>query len=105
MRLRSDNLDTGEQPLAGAPRPVVQALLSKGAAFGTVLAFMMAVIGLSLPEAVILRKVLKPRLLAGTNHAPTLNPVGPLTVQAGGVLPTALLKQLGVTIETKYGTL
>ena len=39
--------------------PVVQALLGKGAALGTVLAFMMAVIGLSAPEAVILRKVLK----------------------------------------------
>ena len=39
--------------------PVVQALLGKGAALGTVLAFMMSVIGLSLPEAVILRKVLK----------------------------------------------
>jgi uncharacterized membrane protein YraQ (UPF0718 family) len=39
--------------------PIVQALLEKGAALGTVLAFMMAVIGLSLPEAVILRKVLK----------------------------------------------
>jgi uncharacterized membrane protein YraQ (UPF0718 family) len=37
--------------------------LGKGAALGTALAFMMAVIGLSLPEAVILRKVLKPRLL------------------------------------------
>jgi uncharacterized membrane protein YraQ (UPF0718 family) len=44
--------------------PIVQALLGKGAALGTVLAFMMAVIGLSLPEAIILRKVLKPRLLA-----------------------------------------
>ncbi|MCX6966649.1 MAG: permease [Verrucomicrobia bacterium] len=39
--------------------PVVQALLGKGAALGTALAFMMSVIGLSLPEAVILRKVLK----------------------------------------------
>jgi uncharacterized membrane protein YraQ (UPF0718 family) len=39
--------------------PVVQALLGKGAALGTVLAFMMAVIGLSFPEMVILRKVLK----------------------------------------------
>ena len=39
--------------------PVVQALLEKGAALGTVLAFMMAVIGLSLPETIILRKVLK----------------------------------------------
>ena len=43
--------------------PVVQALLEKGAALGTVLAFMMAVIALSLPEMVILRKVLKPRLI------------------------------------------
>ncbi len=43
--------------------PIVQALLEKGAALGTVLAFMMSVIGLSLPEAVILRKVLKMRLL------------------------------------------
>ncbi|MBI5381144.1 MAG: permease [Opitutae bacterium] len=39
--------------------PVVQALLGKGAALGTVLAFMMSVIGLSLPEAIILRQVLK----------------------------------------------
>ena len=44
--------------------PVVQALLEKGAALGTVLAFMMAVIGLSLPEMVILRKVLRPQLIA-----------------------------------------
>jgi uncharacterized protein len=43
--------------------PVVQALLEKGAALGTVLAFMMAVIALSLPEMVILRKVLRPRLI------------------------------------------
>jgi uncharacterized membrane protein YraQ (UPF0718 family) len=44
--------------------PIVQALLGKGAALGTVLAFMMAVIALSLPEMIILRKVLKPRLIA-----------------------------------------
>jgi hypothetical protein len=44
--------------------PVVQALLGKGAALGTVLAFMMAVIALSLPEMVILRKVLRPKLIA-----------------------------------------
>jgi uncharacterized membrane protein YraQ (UPF0718 family) len=44
--------------------PVVQALLGKGAALGTVLAFMMSVIGLSFPEAVILRKVLRPQLIA-----------------------------------------
>lgn len=43
--------------------PVVEALLGKGAALGTVLAFMMAVIALSLPEMIILRKVLKPRLI------------------------------------------
>ena len=43
--------------------PVVHALLGKGAALGTVLAFMMSVIALSLPEMIILRKVLKPRLL------------------------------------------
>ncbi len=44
--------------------PVVVALLEKGAALGTVLAFMMAVIALSFPEMVILRKVLKVRLIA-----------------------------------------
>jgi uncharacterized membrane protein YraQ (UPF0718 family) len=44
--------------------PVVEALLGKGAALGSVLAFMMSVIALSLPEIVILRKVLKPKLIA-----------------------------------------
>jgi uncharacterized membrane protein YraQ (UPF0718 family) len=44
--------------------PIVQALLGKGAALGTVLAFMMSVIGLSFPETVILRKVLRPQLIA-----------------------------------------
>ncbi len=44
--------------------PIVQALLAKGAALGTVLAFMMSVIALSLPEMVILRKVLKMQLIA-----------------------------------------
>jgi uncharacterized membrane protein YraQ (UPF0718 family) len=44
--------------------PVVEALLGKGAALGTVLAFMMSVIALSLPEAIILRKVLTLRLIA-----------------------------------------
>ena len=43
---------------------IVQALLAKGAALGTVLAFMMSVIALSLPEMIILRKVLKLRLIA-----------------------------------------
>ena len=44
--------------------PVAEALLGKGAALGTVLAFMMAVIALSLPEMIILRKVLTLRLIA-----------------------------------------
>ena len=44
--------------------PVVVALLSKGAALGTVLAFMMSVIAISFPEMIILRKVLTPRLIA-----------------------------------------
>jgi len=43
--------------------PIVGVLVEKGASLGTALAFMMAVIGLSLPEAVILRRVLKMPLL------------------------------------------
>ena len=43
--------------------PIVGALLGKGAALGTVLAFMMSVIALSLPEMIILRKMLKPKLI------------------------------------------
>ncbi len=43
--------------------PIVQALLEKGASLGTVLAFMMSVIGLSLPETIILKKVLKLQLI------------------------------------------
>jgi uncharacterized protein len=39
--------------------PILQALLEKGASLGTALAFMMSVIGLSLPEMVILKKVIK----------------------------------------------
>lgn len=44
--------------------PVVQALVAKGVPLGTALAFMMAVVGLSLPEALMLRKVMRPKLLA-----------------------------------------
>jgi uncharacterized membrane protein YraQ (UPF0718 family) len=44
--------------------PVVSALIEKGASLGTVLAFMMSVVGLSLPELIILRRVLKPQLIA-----------------------------------------
>ena len=44
--------------------PIVEALIGKGAALGTVLAFMMSVIALSLPEMLILKQVLKLRLIA-----------------------------------------
>lgn len=44
--------------------PVVHALMEKGATLGTVLAFMMSVVGLSLPEMVILRRVLKIQLIS-----------------------------------------
>jgi hypothetical protein len=44
--------------------PLVEALHAKGLAIGTVLAFMMSVVALSVPELVLLRRVLKPRLLA-----------------------------------------
>lgn len=43
--------------------PIVAVLTEKGMAMGTVLAFMMAVVALSLPEMIILRKVLKPKLI------------------------------------------
>lgn len=44
--------------------PVAEALLSKGAQLGTILSFMMAVTTLSLPSIVMLRKAVKPKLLA-----------------------------------------
>jgi hypothetical protein len=44
--------------------PIVQALMAKGMALGTALAFMMSVTALSLPEMIILRRVLKPKLIA-----------------------------------------
>jgi uncharacterized protein len=44
--------------------PIVEALLGKGAALGTTLAFMMSVIALSLPEMIILKQVLTLRLIA-----------------------------------------
>lgn len=57
--------------VAGA-LPIASVLVQKGVAMGTVLAFLMAVVALSLPEMIILRKVLKPRLIAvfvGINFA------------------------------------
>ena len=44
--------------------PIVEALMSKGVPIGTVLALMMSVAAISLPEMIILRKVLKPQLIA-----------------------------------------
>ena len=44
--------------------PLVQALHDKGLPMGTLLAFMMAVVALSLPELILLRRVLKPQLIA-----------------------------------------
>ena len=44
--------------------PVAEALLAKGAQLGTILAFMMAVTTLSLPSLIMLRKAVKPKLLA-----------------------------------------
>ena len=44
--------------------PLVEALHDKGMPMGTLLAFMMAVVALSLPEMILLRRVLKPKLLA-----------------------------------------
>ncbi|MFO7531127.1 MAG: permease [Candidatus Limnocylindrales bacterium] len=49
---------------AAGTLPIVEALLGKGLPLGSALAFMMAVTALSLPEMVILRRVMKPRLIA-----------------------------------------
>ncbi|MEO8613390.1 MAG: permease [Chloroflexota bacterium] len=60
--------------------PVVSVLLDKGVALGTVLAFMMSVVALSLPEMIILRRVMKPRLIATF-----------IMVVAGGIILTGYL--------------
>ena len=44
--------------------PIVQALVEKGMPMGTALAFMMAIVAISTPEMIILRKVIKPKLIA-----------------------------------------
>jgi uncharacterized membrane protein YraQ (UPF0718 family) len=49
---------------AAGMAPILLALVEKGAALGTALAFMMAVVGVSLPETVLLLRVLKPQLIA-----------------------------------------
>jgi uncharacterized membrane protein YraQ (UPF0718 family) len=60
--------------------PLVEVLHAKGVALGTSLAFMMSVVALSLPEMVLLRRVLKPPLLAVF-----------IGVVAGGILAVGLL--------------
>lgn len=63
--------------------PIVEALIGKGAALGTVLAFMMSVIALSLPEMIILRKVLRLPMIATF-----------IGVVAGGILLVGLVFNL-----------
>lgn len=60
--------------------PLVEALHAKGMAMGTVLAFMMSVVALSLPELILLRRVLRPQLLAAF-----------VAVVATGILATGYL--------------
>jgi uncharacterized membrane protein YraQ (UPF0718 family) len=76
--------------------PVVQAQLGKGAALGTVLAFMMSVIALSLPEMIILRKVLRMRMIV------TFVGVVALGILIVGYLFNVII---GVTIESNGKTL
>jgi hypothetical protein len=49
---------------AAGVAPLVEVLYDKGLPMGTVLAFMMSVVALSLPEMILLRRVLRPRLIA-----------------------------------------
>ena len=44
--------------------PIVEALINKGVGVGTALAFMMSVVALSLPEMILLKQVIKPKLIA-----------------------------------------
>ena len=60
--------------------PLIEALHAKGLAMGTLLAFMMSVVALSLPETILLRRVLRPQLLAAF-----------VAVVAGGILATGFL--------------
>ena len=60
--------------------PIVEALLGKGLPIGTVLAFMMAVTALSLPELLILRRVMKRELIAAF-----------VAIVAGGILVVGYL--------------
>ena len=68
---------------AAGVMPLVEVLYDKGIPMGTLLAFMMSVVALSLPEIILLRRVLKPKLIAPY--------VG---VVASGILATGLLFNL-----------
>ena len=68
---------------AAGVMPLVEVLYDKGMPMGTLLAFMMSVVALSLPEIILLRRVLKPKLIATY--------VG---VVATGILATGLLFNL-----------
>jgi len=70
---------------AAGVMPLVEALYDKGLALGTVLAFMMSVVALSLPEMILLRRVLKPKLL-----------VSFVGVVAVGIIATGVLFNLVV---------
>ena len=59
----SDGALAGKAKSMGAI-PIAEALIGKGVGIGTALAFMMAVTALSFPEMILLRKVMKPRLIA-----------------------------------------
>jgi uncharacterized protein len=63
--------------------PLADALYAKGMPIGTVLAFMMSVVALSLPEMILLRRVLHPKLIATF-----------VAVVAGGILATGILFNL-----------
>lgn len=72
--------------------PLIEALHAKGLALGTLIAFMMAVVALSLPETILLRRVLKPRLIALF-----------IAVVAGGILLLGLGLNLLAPIILEYG--
>lgn len=80
-------------PNAAGITPIMRAFLGKGVPPGTALAFTMSVIGLSFPETIILRKVLKPQLIAvfvevysaGTNPAPRVHPKAATVMREAGI--------------------
>lgn len=77
--------------------PVAEALLARGADLGTVLAFMMAVTTLSLPSLILLRKAIKPKLLAIFIGRMCIgNFVGRIWVQCRAGIAWSLIRQGGI---------